>query len=452
MKALEIEQELPQPTCIKVIGIGGGGCNTISDMYNMGINNVEFYAINTDVQSLKICQCPNKIQIGKELTNGLGAGSNPQIGEQAALAAKDVITELLKGADMVFITAGFGGGTGTGGAPVVAQIAKEMGILTVAVVTRPFRFEGPKRMQQAEEGIEKMREICDTVIAISNERLLEVVGNKARLVEAFHIANNVLSEGVKSISELITSPGLINVDFADVRTIMGISGGAVMGVGIGKGENRAVEAVKKACSNQLLDKIVIEGAKGILLCFNAPPDLTLQEVNEATTLVYEAADDDANIIFGTVINENLKDEVKVTMIATGFKEEPRKEGRYKKQILVSSEPTHIQQHHREFPIREEKTVSRNSDNLSVETTISATSPRIKIKSDIFANEEDSQIDSEAEAKFSEVKVEETMETAASEQPDSVESATDTEKSKETEKQPENEYEIPSIFRRRRLIF
>lgn len=452
MKALEIEQELPQPTCIKVIGIGGGGCNTISDMYNMGINNVEFYAINTDVQSLKICQCPNKIQIGKELTNGLGAGSNPQIGEQAALAAKDVITELLKGADMVFITAGFGGGTGTGGAPVVAQIAKEMGILTVAVVTRPFRFEGPKRMQQAEEGIEKMRQICDTVIAISNERLLEVVGNKARLVEAFHIANNVLSEGVKSISELITSPGLINVDFADVRTIMGISGGAVMGVGIGKGENRAVEAVKKACSNQLLDKIVIEGAKGILLCFNAPPDLTLQEVNEATTLVYEAADDDANIIFGTVINENLKDEVKVTMIATGFKEEPRKEGRYKKQILVSSEPTHIQQHHREFPIREEKTVSRNSDNLSVETTISATSPRIKIKSDIFANEEDSQIDSEAEAKFSEVKVEETMETAASEQPDSVESATDTEKSKETEKQPENEYEIPSIFRRRRLIF
>ncbi|MCD6386300.1 cell division protein FtsZ [Candidatus Sumerlaeota bacterium] len=451
MKALEIEQELPQPTCIKVIGIGGGGCNTVSDMFNMGINNVEFYAINTDVQSLKICQCPNKIQIGKDLTNGLGAGSNPEIGEQAALAAKDVITEILKGADMVFITAGFGGGTGTGAAPVVAQLAKEMGILTVAVVTRPFRFEGPKRMQRAEEGIEKIRQICDTVIAISNERLLEVVGNKALLVEAFHIANNVLSEGVKSISELITTPGLINVDFADIRTIMGISGGAVMGVGIGKGENRAVEAVKKACSNQLLDKIVIEGAKGILICINAPPDLTLQEINEATTLVYEAADDEANIIFGAVINENLKDEVKVTMIATGFKEETRKDGRYKKQLLASSEPTRIQRRHQEYSTQQEELTPQNSDRLEPESVISATPPRIEIKPDIFADEENAQADN-IDDKLSGVNAEETEVSSEKEQSSSSESVASKEKTKKAEKQPNNEYEIPSIFRRRRLIF
>ena len=270
-------------------------------------------------------------------------------------------------------------------------------------------------------------------------------------MEAFHIANNVLSEGVKSISELITTPGLINVDFADIRTIMGISGGAVMGVGIGKGENRAVEAVKKACSNQLLDKIVIEGAKGILICINAPPDLTLQEINEATTLVYEAADDEANIIFGAVINENLKDEVKVTMIATGFKEETRKDGRYKKQLLASSEPTRIQRRHQEYSTQQEELTPQNSDRLEPESVISATPPRIEIKPDIFADEENAQADN-IDDKLSGVNAEETEVSSEKEQSSSSESVASKQKTKKAEKQPNNEYEIPSIFRRRRLIF
>ncbi len=446
MTAIEIEREEPQATCIKVIGIGGGGCNTVSDMFNMAIDSVEFYALNTDIQSLRICQCPNKIQIGKELTNGLGAGSNPEIGEQAALAAKDEIAEILKGADMVFITAGFGGGTGTGAAPVVVEIAKEMGILTVAVLTRPFQFEGPQRIRRAEEGIEKLRGICDTIIAISNERLLEVVGSKASLLEAFHIANNVLAQGVQSISELITHPGLINVDFADIKTIMGTGGGAVMGVGVGKGENRAIEAVKKACSNQLLDKIVIEGAKGILICVNGPADLTLQEINEATTMVYEAAEDDANIIFGAVINENAKDEVKVTIIATGFTEDNRMQTNAKKAHTIIRESVGSKQPIRELTVNREETGSTRADSKGKRQSLNLNSTRVEIEPDIFKEEESGKADSGGMDTESE-QLEEEKEVTA-EKGKNVRSSDE----EEEEKKQGDEYDIPAIFRRRRLIF
>jgi cell division protein FtsZ len=324
MAELEFERDEPKVARIKVIGVGGAGTNAVDGMVGLGLQNVEFYVINTDLQALRAAQCANKIQIGAEITCGLGAGANPEIGEKAALAAKDVIASILDGADMAFITAGMGGGTGTGASPVIAEISKSLGILTVAIVTRPFRFEGPQRLRKAEQGIEKLRQVCDTMVVISNERLLEVVGNRATLLDSFKVANGVLAQGVQSISDLITVPGLINVDFADVRTVMGETGGAVMGVGIGKGENRAAEAVKKACASPLLDKIVIDGAKGILVCITGGPDMKLNEINDATTIIYEAADPNANIIFGAVIDENMKDEMKVTIIATGFSEESRK--------------------------------------------------------------------------------------------------------------------------------
>lgn len=323
-----IHFENDYPTCakIKVIGIGGGGNNAVDSMIDQGMRGVEFYAINTDAQALARSSVPTKIQIGRELTLGRGAGADPAIGTKAAVDARDEITKAIQGADMVFITAGLGGGTGTGAAPVVAEIAKSMGILTVAVVSRPFRFEGPQRMRKANEGLDRLREFVDTCIIVSNDRLLEVVGPKATLTEAFGVANQVLSMGVSSISDLISVPGLINVDFADVRTIMNETGGAVLGVGVGKGENRATEAVKKACSSPLLDKIVIDGARGVLICITGGPDITLHEINEATTMVYEAAAPDANIIFGAVVDERLKDEVRVTIIATGFDEKPARGG------------------------------------------------------------------------------------------------------------------------------
>jgi cell division protein FtsZ len=324
MAEIEFERDEPKVANIRVIGVGGAGTNAVDSMVDLGLQNVEFCVVNTDLQALRASRCPNKIQIGAEITAGLGAGANPEIGEKAALAAKDVIAGILDSADMAFITAGMGGGTGTGASPVIAEISKSLGILTVAIVTRPFRFEGPQRLRKAEQGIEKLRQVCDTMVVISNERLLEVVGNRSTLLDAFKIANGVLAQGVQSISDLITVPGLINVDFADVRTVMGETGGAVMGVGVGKGENRAAEAVKKACASPLLDKIVIDGAKGILVCITGGPDMKLNEINEATTIIYEAADPNANIIFGAVIDENIKDEMKVTIIATGFSEETRK--------------------------------------------------------------------------------------------------------------------------------
>lgn len=320
MQDIQFESDVEPCARIKVIGVGGGGTNAVESMVKSGLRGVEFYVVNTDAQALARSSVASKIQIGNDVTSGRGAGADPNIGAKAAIDHKDEITQALSDADMVFITAGLGGGTGTGAAPVVAEIAKSLGILTVAVVTRPFRFEGPQRMRKANEGLERLREFVDTCIIVSNDRLLEVVGPKATLAEAFTVANNVLAMGVSSISDLIGVPGLINVDFADVRTIMNETGGAVMGVGVGKGENRATEAVKKACSSPLLDKIVIDGARGVLICVTGGHDMTLFEVNEATTMVYEAASPDANIIFGAVVDERLKDEVRVTIIATGFED------------------------------------------------------------------------------------------------------------------------------------
>jgi cell division protein FtsZ len=325
MAPFEIEQETRPPARIKVIGIGGGGCNAVDGMIASGLANVEFHALNTDAQALGRTRCPNRLQIGADVTGGLGCGGDPLTGEKAANSTKDQIHAILEDSDMVFLAAGLGGGTGTGATPVIAQMAKEAGVLTVAIVTRPFHFEGPQRMQKAQQGLEKLREYVDTLIVVSNDRLLEVVGSKATLVEAFALANSVLAQGVQSISDLISVPGLINLDFADVRSIMGERGGAVMGVGVGKGENRAEEAVKKACSSPLLDKIEIDGATGVLICISGPPDLRLSEINTATTMVYKAADPQANIIFGAVVDEALTDEIRVTIIATGFAEDIKRQ-------------------------------------------------------------------------------------------------------------------------------
>lgn len=324
MASFEIEEDVRPPARIKVIGIGGGGSNAVDGMMASGLQNVDFHVLNTDIQALSQAKCTNRLQIGGEVTQGLGAGGDPLTGEKAANAAKDQIREILEGTDMVFLTAGLGGGTGTGATPVIAQMAKEAGVLTVSIVTRPFSFEGPQRLLKADQGVEKLREYVDTLIVVSNDRLLEVVGNKATLVEAFQVTNNVLAQGVQSISDLISVPGLINLDFADVRAIMGERGGAVMGVGQGKGENRAEEAVKKACSSPLLDKIEIDGATGVLICITGPTDLRLSEINTATALVYKAAEENANIIFGAVIDEHLQDEMRVTIIATGFADDLRR--------------------------------------------------------------------------------------------------------------------------------
>ena len=319
----QVEKENKTDLHIKVIGVGGGGTNAVDSMIDMGLDNVEFFVINTDVQALKRAKCPNKLQIGRDMTHGRGAGSDPIIGEKAALAAKDTICEILMGADMLFLTAGFGGGTGTGATPVIAEIAREMGVLTIAFITRPFHFEGPQRMKRADLGLDRLRESSDTLVPVSNERLLEVVGNKATLTDAFAMANEVLAQGVRSIAELIMVPGLINVDFGDLKAVMTGNGGAVMGVGVGKGENRAVEAVKKACSNPLLEKNVIDGATNILMCISGGENLKLDEINQAASTVYEAADPNVNITLGVVLDPNLGDQIKVTLIATGFPDEKR---------------------------------------------------------------------------------------------------------------------------------
>jgi cell division protein FtsZ len=306
---------------IKVVGVGGGGCNAVDSMFDLGLQNVDFYVINSDLQALKRSKCPNRIQIGSELTLGRGCGADPNLGQRCMEDDKDLLIETLQGADIVFVTAGLGGGTGTGAAPVVARVAKELGILTVTVVTKPFKFEGPRRMKSAVAGLERLREASDTMIVINNERLLEVVGANVPMKQAFATADKVLSQATQSISDLVATPGLINVDFNDIRTIMGGRGGAVMGVGIGKGESRATEAVKKATSSPLLDKVVIDGATGVLICITGGPDMTLAEVSAATEMVAQAADPDAEIIFGAVIDETLNDSMRVTLIATGFSDE-----------------------------------------------------------------------------------------------------------------------------------
>ncbi len=303
---------------IKVVGVGGGGTNAVNRMVDAGLRGVEFVAANTDAQALQMCDADIKLNIGHELTKGLGAGANPDVGQGAAAESRDDIKEALKGADMVFVTAGEGGGTGTGAAPVIADIAKnEIGALTVGVVTRPFNFEGAQRGRQAQEGIEKLREFVDTLIVIPNEKLLAIVERRTTILEAFKEADNVLRQGVQGITDLITIPGLINLDFADVRTIMTNAGSALMGIGASSGENRAGEAATAAISSPLLEESV-EGASGILLNITGGHDLGLFEVNEAAEIVQSAADANANIIFGAVIDDGMQDEVRVTVIATGF--------------------------------------------------------------------------------------------------------------------------------------
>lgn len=309
---------------IKVLGVGGGGGNALNTMISQNtIQGVEFIAINTDMQALLANQAPTKLQIGEKLTKGLGSGADPSTGEHAAEESKEKIREMLTDTDMVFITAGLGGGTGTGAAPIIAQVAKETGALTVAVVTKPFVFEGTRRMIQAEEGVENLKDKVDTLIVIPNQKVLEIVDKKASLLETFAMVDSVLAQGVQAISDLITIPGLINVDFADVKSIMLNAGSALMGTGKGIGENRAVLAAKAAITSPLLETS-IDGARGILFNITGSKNMTMTEINEAAKIISEAADSDANIIFGTTIREELKDELKISVIATGFDESRRR--------------------------------------------------------------------------------------------------------------------------------
>ncbi len=310
---------------IKVVGIGGAGNNALNRMIRAQISNVEFIAVNTDMQQLKRNNAGTKLQLGTKLTKGLGSGARPEVGKKAAEEDKDKIKELLSGADMVFIAAGMGGGTGTGAAPVIAQVAKEIGALTVGVVTKPFLFEGFKRKKNADAGAEELKGVVDTLITIPNQKLLTIVEKNTSLVDAFNVADDVLRQAIQGISDIITIPGLVNVDFADVRTIMAEMGGALMGTGIGSGENRAQKAAEMAIASPLLENVSIDGAKGILINITGGPDLSLHEVNEATSVIYERAHKEANIIFGAVIDENMKNEIRITVIATGFTGEVKAE-------------------------------------------------------------------------------------------------------------------------------
>jgi cell division protein FtsZ len=322
MGMLEFDMEMEALAHIKVIGVGGGGCNAVNRMIEAGVKGVEFITVNTDAQALQMSKAEQRLQIGEKLTRGLGAGANPEIGKKAAEESREIILNALKGADMVFVTAGMGGGTGTGAAPVIAEISKELGALTVGVVTKPFTFEGRRRFTQAEQGIANLKEKVDTLIVIPNDRLLEIVDRNTPMLEAFHEADNVLRQGVQGISELIAVPGLINVDFADVKTIMTERGSALMGIGVATGENRAAEAAKKAICSPLLETS-IDGARGVLMHIAGGSNLSLFEVNEAADIVSSAADPEVNMIFGAVINQDLKDQIVVTVIATGFEHKDR---------------------------------------------------------------------------------------------------------------------------------
>jgi len=317
MMMANAERDLRRYAAIKVVGVGGGGSNAVNRMISAGLRGVEFIAINTDAQALALSNADKKIHIGGKLTRGLGAGGDPEIGRQAAEETREEITEMLEGADMVFVTAGMGGGTGTGGAPIVAQVARELGALTIGVVTRPFGFEGRRRAINADEGIRSLRQRVNTVITIPNDRLLQVVDKSATVVEAFRVADDVLRQGVQGIADLITVPGLINLDFADVRTVMTEAGSALIGIGVASGEGRAAVAANAAISSLLLETSM-EGARGVLINITGGLDLGLMEVNEAAQVVQKAADPEANIIFGAVLDERLDGEVRITVIATGF--------------------------------------------------------------------------------------------------------------------------------------
>ena len=331
-------EEARQVARIKVIGLGGGGSNAVSRMMASRFTGVEFIAANTDIQALRTSPAPVKLQLGARLTGGLGAGSDPEVGRRAAEEDREQIARILEGADMVFVTAGLGGGTGTGAAPIVAGVAKELGILTVAVVTKPFTFEGKKRALQAEQGMAELRGVVDTLITIPNQRLLAVVERGTPLLEAFKVADSVLHQAVQGISDLILVPGLINLDFADVRTIMSGMGMALMGTGVGKGEHRALDAAQKAVASPLLDETSIEGARGILINFTGGPDLSIHEVEEAARVVQEAAHEEAHIIFGAVIDEALRDEIRLTVIATGFAERKEATGPGGKVVDLAKTP------------------------------------------------------------------------------------------------------------------
>src|SRR5262247_4177182 len=312
---------------IKVVGIGGGGGNAVNTMIAAGLPGVDFIAANTDAQALKANLAPIKMQLGEKLTRGLGAGGNPDMGKRAAQEDVERLREYLTDADMIFITAGMGGGTGTGAAPVIAKVAKELGSLTVGVVTKPFQFEGKRRMKQAEEGMRELKDSVDTLIAIPNQRLLSVAGRNSSILETFKKADDVLLQAVRGISDLITVHGLINLDFADVRAIMSEMGMAMMGAAIAQGENRAIEAAQKAISSPLLEDVSISGARGVLINITGGPDMSLCEVNEAAELIHKEAHEDANIIFGAVVDERMKDEMRITVIATGFADKDKEQAK-----------------------------------------------------------------------------------------------------------------------------
>ena len=330
--SLHVARSTPRPestaylAVIRVVGVGGGGLNAVNRMIEAGISQVEFIAVNTDIQQLRGCEAPVKLHIGRELTQGLGSGADPDVGRQAAEEAYDQLKHVLRGSDMVFITAGEGGGTGSGAAPVIARIARELGALTVGIVTTPFRFEGSRRRQQAQHGVDSLRSVCDTVIVIPNDRLLEVLDQTTSMLEAFRVADDVLRQGVQGICDLITTPGLINLDFADVRTIMSEAGTALMGIGFATGDNRAAEAAERALRSPLIDTELV-GAKGILLSIAGGSDLSLLEVNEAAEVIRRGATDDTNIIFGATIDERLAGQMWVTVVATGLRDTggPRRE-------------------------------------------------------------------------------------------------------------------------------
>ena len=315
------EEDVIMPVRIRVIGVGGAGCNAVNTMIGAGLSRVEFIAANTDLQALQRSIAAFKVQLGPERTRGLGAGAKPEVGKEAALESKDPIKECLEGADMVFVTAGMGGGTGTGATPIVANIARELGALTVGVVTKPFQYEGHRRMSHAEEGIRELRRHVDTLLIIPNQRLLGIVDKATPLLEAFKVADDVLRQAIQGIADVITTTGHINVDFADVRTVMTHTGRAVMGMGISRGTNRAMEAAQKAVSSPLLEDGSVEGARGVLLNITGGPSLSLHEVDEAASIIKEAADPQANIIVGQVINPDMGDDLVITVIATGFERE-----------------------------------------------------------------------------------------------------------------------------------
>jgi cell division protein FtsZ len=330
-----LEEVQSNGAIIKVIGVGGGGSNAINRMIASHVGGVEFIVANTDLQALKSSEAATKIQIGQKLTNGLGAGANPEVGRKAALEDTEKIIEALEGADMVFVTAGLGGGTGTGAAPIIASLAAELGALTVAIVTKPFLFEGKKRMVQAEQGLRELKECVDTVISIPNERLLQTVQRGTTLADAFRIADDILRQGVQGISDIIQIPGIINVDFADVKTIMQGMGMALMGTGTARGDNRAAEAASKAISSPLLEEASILGARGVLINITGSENMLLHEVSEAASIIHKAADENANIIFGAVLDKEMGEDIKITVIATGF---DGKEGRDEGLPLLAKEP------------------------------------------------------------------------------------------------------------------